>query len=398
MARPMRKNAVLKLGGVGALAVLLLGGGLQLASAGENTGSTAAQTVNCPTVRDKLPAVPASAAAGVERELANLDEEIARQNERLAKQAANPQGGANFINNAILGPLKSKRVAVLDRIEINFNRAGAQRPNLDALATCGLNAPGVASALNSSVKAGNAATGGNNTTAAAQTVNCPTPQIPAVPAQAAANVQAELANLDKQISEANARLAQQAANPQGGANFINNAILGPLKDKRQAALDRIEIAFNRVGAQRPNLDNFAACGLNGAGAGNAGNGNAGAGNGNAGNGNGNAGNGNGNAGNGNAGAARTVNCPTPQIPAVPAQAAANVQAELANLDKQISEANARLAQQAANPQGGANFINNAILGPLKDKRQAALDRIEIAFNRVGAQRPNLDNFAACGLN
>ncbi|MEV0944979.1 hypothetical protein AB0I90_32015 [Micromonospora wenchangensis] len=394
MARPMRKNAVLKLGGVGALAVLLLGGGLQLASAGENTGSTAAQTVNCPTVRDKLPAVPASAAAGVERELANLDEEIARQNERLAKQAANPQGGANFINNAILGPLKSKRVAVLDRIEINFNRAGAQRPDLDALATCGLNAPGVASALNSSVKAGNAATGGNNTTAAAQTVNCPTPQIPAVPAQAAANVQAELANLDKQINEANARLAQQAANPQGGANFINNAILGPLKDKRQAALDRIEIAFNRVGAQRPNLDAFAACGLNGAGAGNAGNGNAGAGNGNAGNGNA----GNGNAGNGNAGAARTVNCPTPQIPAVPAQAAANVQAELANLDKQINEANARLAQQAANPQGGANFINNAILGPLKDKRQAALDRIEIAFNRVGAQRPDLDSFAACGLN
>ncbi|MFJ8687452.1 hypothetical protein [Micromonospora wenchangensis] len=392
MARPMRKNAVLKLGGVGALAVLLLGGGLQLASAGENTGSTAAQTVNCPTVRDKLPAIPASAAAGVERELANLDEEIARQNERLAKQAANPQGGANFINNAILGPLKDKRVAVLDRIAINFNRAGAQRPNLDALATCGLNAPGVASALNSSVKAGNAATGGNNTTAAAQTVNCPTPQIPAVPAQAAANVQAELANLDKQINEANARLAQQAANPQGGANFINNAILGPLKDKRQAALDRIEIAFNRVGAQRPDLDAFAACGLNGAGAGNAGNGNAGAGNGNAGNGNA------GNAGNGNAGAARTVNCPTPQIPAVPAQAAANVQAELANLDKQINEANARLAQQAANPQGGANFINNAILGPLKDKRQAALDRIEIAFNRVGAQRPDLDAFAACGLN
>ncbi|MEU7619342.1 hypothetical protein AB0M91_26215 [Micromonospora rifamycinica] len=397
MARPMRKNSVLKLGGVGALAVLLLGGGLQLASAAENTGSSAAQTVNCPTVRDKLPAVPAAAAAGVERELANLDEEIARQNERLAKQAANPQGGANFINNAILGPLKSKRVAVLDRIEINFNRVGAQRPNLDSLATCGLNAPGVASALNSSVKAGNAATGGNNTTAAAQTVNCPTPQIPAVPAQAAANVQAELANLDKQISEANARLAQQAANPQGGANFINNAILGPLKDKRQAALDRIEIAFNRVGAQRPNLDNFATCGLNGAGAGNAGAGNAGAGN--AGAGNAGAGNaGAGNAGAGNAGAARTVNCPTPQIPAVPAQAAANVQAELANLDKQISEANARLAQQAANPQGGANFINNAILGPLKDKRQAALDRIEIAFNRVGAQRPNLDNFATCGLN
>ncbi|MGB2571955.1 hypothetical protein ACPFP2_26450 [Micromonospora citrea] len=285
MARPTRKNAVLKLGGVGALAALLLAGGLQLASADENTGNASgAQTVNCPTVRDKLPAIPASAAAGVERELANLDAEIAQQNERLAKQAANPQGGPNFINNAILGPLRNKRVAVLDRIEINFNRAGAQRPNLDSLATCGLNAPGVASALNSSVEAGDAdadagagnadagagnadagagnADAGAGSTAGARTVDCPTPQIPAVPAQAAANVQAELAQLDKQISEANARLAQQAANPQGGPNFINNAILGPLKGKRQAALDRIEIAFNRVGAQRPDLDSFATCGLN----------------------------------------------------------------------------------------------------------------------------------------
>ncbi|WP_243704945.1 hypothetical protein [Micromonospora sp. KC723] len=396
MARPTRKNAVLKLGGVGALAALLLAGGLQLASADENTGKGAAQTVNCPTVRDRLPAIPAAAAANVERELVNLDEEIARQNERLAKQAANPQGGPNFINNAILGPLRSKRVAVLDRIEISFNRVGAPRPDLDSLATCTLNAPGIASALNSSVKA--KATAGAGTVAAAQTVNCPTPQIPAVPAQAAANVQAELAQLNKQISEANARLAQQAANPQGGPNFIQNAILGPLADKRKAALDRIEIAFNRVGVPRPNLDRFATCGLNAAGAGNGGNaGNAG--NGNAGNGNA----GNGNAGNGNAGAgnvagARTVNCPTPQFPTPPAQQAGNVRAELANLQQQINEANNRLAQQAANPQGGPNFIQLAILGPLADKRKAALDRIELAFTRVGQQAPNLDGFATCGLN
>ncbi|AXO35043.1 hypothetical protein [Micromonospora sp. B006] len=95
--------------------------------------------MNCPTVRDKLPAVPAAASAQVERELANLDQEIARQNERLARQAVRPEGGPAFIDNAILGPLRSKRVAVLDRIESAFNRVGAQRPNLDALATCGLN-------------------------------------------------------------------------------------------------------------------------------------------------------------------------------------------------------------------------------------------------------------------
>ncbi|MEW2544029.1 hypothetical protein [Micromonospora chalcea] len=285
MARGTRKTAVLKLGGVGALAALLFAGGLQLASAGENNRpatTAAAQTVNCPTVRDKLPAIPAAASAQVERELANLDQEIARQNERLARQAVRPEGGPAFIDNAILGPLRSKRVAVLDRIEIAFNRIGAPRPDLDALAACSLNAPGVPSAVNggagqnASGQNGNAGgqngnaggqngnNGGQNGNAAgpARTVNCPRVALPAVPAAAAGQVQAELATLDKQIAEANARLAQLAVRPEGGPAFIDNAILGPLRSKRVAALDRIEIAFNRVGAQRPNLDALATCGLN----------------------------------------------------------------------------------------------------------------------------------------
>ena len=285
MARGTRKTAVLKLGGVGALAALLFAGGLQLASAGENnrpSTTAAAQTVNCPTVRDKLPAVPAAASAQVERELANLDQEIARQNERLARQAVRPEGGPAFIDNAILGPLRSKRVAVLDRIEIAFNRIGAQRPDLDALAACSLNAPGVPSAVNGGAgqngagQNGNGNAGGQNGNAqngnaggqngnaggAARTVNCPRVVLPAVPAAAAGQVQAELATLDKQIAEADARLARLAVRPEGGPAFIDNAILGPLRSKRVAALDRIEIAFNRVGAQRPNLDGFATCGLN----------------------------------------------------------------------------------------------------------------------------------------
>ncbi|MCZ7474778.1 hypothetical protein [Micromonospora sp. WMMC273] len=290
MARGTRKTAVLKLGGVGALAALLLAGGLQLASAGENNRpatTAAAQTVNCPTVRDKLPAVPAAASAQVERELANLDQEIARQNERLARQAVRPEGGPAFIDNAILGPLRSKRVAVLDRIEIAFNRIGAQRPDLDALAACSLNAPGVPSAVNGGTgqngagqngagqngngnaggqngngQNGNAGGQNGNAGGAARTVNCPRVALPAVPAAAAGQVQAELATLDKQIAEADARLARLAVRPEGGPAFIDNAILGPLRSKRVAALDRIEIAFNRVGAQRPNLDGFATCGLN----------------------------------------------------------------------------------------------------------------------------------------
>ncbi|MEU4817345.1 hypothetical protein AB0G03_16965 [Micromonospora aurantiaca] len=294
MARGTRKTAVLKLGGVGTLAALLFAGGLQLASAGENNRpatTAAAQTVNCPTVRDKLPAVPAAASAQVERELANLDQEIARQNERLARQAVRPEGGPASIDNAILGPLRSKRVAVLDRIEIAFNRIGAQRPNLDALAACSLNAPGVPSAVNGGAgqngagqngngnaggqngngQTGNGNAGGQNGNAggqngnaggAARTVNCPRVVLPAVPAAAAGQVQAELATLDKQIAEADARLARLAVRPEGGPAFIDNAILGPLRSKRVAALDRIEIAFNRIGAQRPNLDGFATCGLN----------------------------------------------------------------------------------------------------------------------------------------
>lgn len=288
MARGTRKTTVLKLGGVGALAALLFAGGLQLASAGENgrpATTAAAQTVNCPTVRDKLPAVPAAAAAQVERELANLDQEIARQNERLARQAVRPEGGPNFVDNAILGPLRNKRIAVLDRIEIAFNRIGAQRPDLDALAACSLKAPGVPSAVNGGAtqggdgrngagrngagqngngQGGNGNAGGpdGNAGGTARTVDCPRVDLPAVPAAAAAQVQAELATLDKQIAEADARLARLAVRPEGGPAFIDNAILGPLRSKRVAALDRIEIAFNRVGAQRPDLDALATCGLN----------------------------------------------------------------------------------------------------------------------------------------
>ncbi|MDI5939373.1 hypothetical protein QLR68_14715 [Micromonospora sp. DH15] len=209
--------------------------------------------MNCPDVRGQLPAVPAGATAGVQQELANLDREIAAANARLAQLAVKPEGGPNFVNNAILGPLKSKRIAVLDRIALNIARAGGQRPDLSSLATCGLNAAG----------AGNGNNGGN--VGVAQTVNCPNVrnQVGAVPAAAAGQVQSELNQLDQQIAEANARLAQLAVRPEGGPNFVNNAILGPLKDKRVAVLNRIATDIGRVTGQRPDprLD-LATCGLN----------------------------------------------------------------------------------------------------------------------------------------
>jgi hypothetical protein len=215
--------------------------------------------------------------------------------------------------------------------------------------------------------------------AAAQTIVCPAPQVGVVPAAARAEVDRELANLDKQVAEANTRLANSVG--QGGPNFVQNAILGPLASKRAAALDRIAIAIGRVAARPQGLEQFATCGLSGDAA--------------------------------PPTATTTTStttvppttttpaevgrivCPAPQVGVVPAAARAEVDRELANLDKQVAEANTRLANSVG--QGGANFVQNAILGPLASKRAAALDRIAIAIGRVAARPQGLEQFATCAL-
>jgi hypothetical protein len=105
------------------------------------------------------------------------------------------------------------------------------------------------------------ASSNDQTTAAAQTIVCPSPEaaLPAIPAAAQAEVTRELANLDKQLAEANNRLVTTAG--QGGPNFVQNAILGPLADKRKAALDRIAIAIGRIADKPQGLDQFAECAL-----------------------------------------------------------------------------------------------------------------------------------------
>jgi endoglucanase len=94
----------------------------------------------------------------------------------------------------------------------------------------------------------------------------------------------------------------------------------------------------------------------------------------------------------------TVNCPTVRITvAVPAQQKADVDRNLALLKTQVNEANQRLRTTVG--QGGARFIDNAILGPLKDKRFATINRIETAIGR-NAAKPNLnaEGLSACTLN
>jgi hypothetical protein len=76
-----------------------------------------------------------------------------------------------------------------------------------------------------------------------------------------------------------------------------------------------------------------------------------------------------------------------QLPAVPAEAQAEVDRNLTLLNTQIDEANKRLASSTG--EGGSNFVQNAILGPLADKRTSTIDRIAIAIGRHAA-KPDLD--------
>jgi hypothetical protein len=233
--------------------------------------------------------------------------------------------------------------------------------------------------------------------AAAASIVCPgvADELPAIPARAQAEVDRNLALLQKQIDEANARLASSAG--QGGSNFVQNAILGPLKDKRVSTIDRIAISIGRAGTKPTGLDRLATCSLSTdaappaeeaeepaappveegeepaappaeeteppA-----------------------------------APAAGAIACPdvAGELPAVPAQARAEVDRNLTLLDTQIAEANRRLESTVG--QGGPNFVQNAILGPLEDKRFATINRIATAIGRNAARPAGLDALAPCALS
>ncbi|WP_328684448.1 hypothetical protein [Streptomyces sp. NBC_00343] len=231
-------------------------------------------TISCPDVKSQLPAVPASAQAEVDRNLTLLDTQIAEANKRLVDTVG--QGGANFVQNAILGPLKDKRVSTIDRIAISIGRQGTKPTGLDSLATCALSTGGTDAggtetggtdtgstdtATPSATASATDAAGGTDTTTAAGTISCPDvkSQLPAVPASAQAEVDRNLTLLDTQIAEANKRLVDTVG--QGGANFVQNAILGPLKDKRVSTIDRIAISIGRQGTKPTGLDSLAACTL-----------------------------------------------------------------------------------------------------------------------------------------
>ncbi|WP_328452853.1 MULTISPECIES: DUF1996 domain-containing protein [unclassified Amycolatopsis] len=209
--------------------------------------------ITCPDVASKLPDVPDSAMAEINRNLDLLDTQVDEANQRLASTQG--QGGPNFVQNAILGPLKDKRAATIDRMAIAIGRTAAKPQGLDALAPCTLKEQ--AGTGGNSASNGGGAPGG----AVAQQITCPdvASKLPAVPASAKAEVDRNLKLLNSQLQEANNRLATSQG--QGGPNFVQNAILGPLKDKRAATIDRMAIAIGRTAAKPQGLDALAPCTL-----------------------------------------------------------------------------------------------------------------------------------------
>ncbi|MFF2129164.1 hypothetical protein ACFVW1_28040 [Streptomyces olivochromogenes] len=278
------KRRVLMIGGTAAVVLsgaVIAGNALAGETSKSSTNATTKAatspgTVNCPAVAPSLPAIPASAQAEVTRNLTLLDTQITEANKRLVDTVG--QGGPNFVQNAILGPLKDKRVATINRIATAIGRTAAKPTGLDSLAPCTLNANGVntgggaataAPSATATQQAGNTgntgntgATGNTGSTTAAGTITCPdvASKLPAIPASAQAEVTRNLTLLNTQITEANTRLANTVG--QGGPNFVQNAILGPLADKRKSTIDRIAISIGRTAAKPTGLDSLATCTLN----------------------------------------------------------------------------------------------------------------------------------------
>lgn len=138
------KRRVAVIGGAAAVALsgALIAGSALAGTPARSGGAAQARTlsgpgtITCPDVASRLPAVPASAKAEVDRNLTLLQTQIQEANKRL--QTTVGQGGPNFVNNAILGPLKDKRVSTIDRIAIAIGRTTTKPTGLDTLAACTL--------------------------------------------------------------------------------------------------------------------------------------------------------------------------------------------------------------------------------------------------------------------
>ncbi|KMS68814.1 hypothetical protein ACM01_37580 [Streptomyces viridochromogenes] len=121
------------------------GGNTVKRSSQGGTGQAAASeafTIECPDVGGRLQQVPDQARGEVDKQLALLDSQISEAYQRLQSSTRAIQQDSNFANNAIMGPLKDKRVATIDRISIAIGRVGNRPQGLESMAACTLRASG----------------------------------------------------------------------------------------------------------------------------------------------------------------------------------------------------------------------------------------------------------------
>ncbi|MFZ4283233.1 DUF1996 domain-containing protein [Streptomyces rhizosphaericola] len=149
--RAIAASVALVLGGGGLVAVNVY------ASAGEGRPSAAPptraqnagrqmSTIDCPDAGNELREVPEQARGEVDRELAAMDTQITDAYRRFADRKERISQDPGLAENAVLGPLRSKRTASLDRIAIAIGRVGERPTGIESLAGCSLraddNAPG----------------------------------------------------------------------------------------------------------------------------------------------------------------------------------------------------------------------------------------------------------------
>ncbi|WP_053912570.1 DUF1996 domain-containing protein [Streptomyces sp. SCSIO 75703] len=94
----------------------------------------------------------------------------------------------------------------------------------------------------------------------------------------------------------------------------------------------------------------------------------------------------------------TINCPDvgQRLSDVPDRARGEVDGELATMDSQITDAYQQLATTRRAQEGDPKYVQNTILGPLKDRRKVIIDRIKLEIDRAGGRADNsLDELAGC---
>ncbi|MFD4948079.1 DUF1996 domain-containing protein [Streptomyces sp. NPDC058239] len=95
----------------------------------------------------------------------------------------------------------------------------------------------------------------------------------------------------------------------------------------------------------------------------------------------------------------TIDCPDVgnELPDVPDRARGEVDRELAAMDTQITDAYQQFADRRAEIARDPDLAENAVLGPLEDRRTASIDRIATAIERNADRPKELDGLAPCSL-